>query len=353
MYKIACSLVFLCLIVSVFGQAPDHFSYQAVLRNTDGTPRALQEVELLVELRQGSPDGPAVFTQVQTVQTDPFGAVTLRIGDGAVFSELDWELGPYFLALTVDGTYLGASQLLSVPYALYAREAGHVDDPDPDPANELQTLSIEEDVLSISGGNSVTLPDVITPWQSNLNGIHYPRNVGIGNYVTLPVNALDIRRDMTSAEDKALIRLQNSDIGNLAYVALGLETYQDIIEKDFYRSEFLLTSREYTGIPDFRGMTAVKAPGTGFSLWASEPTGSLRFYTTPLAGSMQEQARFSTAGFLGLGTTVPKTRLHVASGDVYVEESASGVVLRSPNGKQWRVQVDDAGTLRATEISLK
>jgi len=43
------------------------------------------------------------------------------------FTSIKWSDGPYFLNLTVDGHNFGNSQLLSVPYALYAEKAFETD----------------------------------------------------------------------------------------------------------------------------------------------------------------------------------------------------------------------------------
>jgi hypothetical protein len=40
------------------------------------------------------------------------------------FLEIDWSDPPYFISVTIDDTHLGTSQILSVPYALYANTAG-------------------------------------------------------------------------------------------------------------------------------------------------------------------------------------------------------------------------------------
>ena len=62
--------------------------------------------------------------------TNENGVVTLEIGDGTVVTgnldTIDWKKGPYFLKTEIDPaggtnyTITGTSQLLSVPYALYA-----------------------------------------------------------------------------------------------------------------------------------------------------------------------------------------------------------------------------------------
>ncbi len=47
---------------------------------------------------------------------------------------------------------------MSAPYALYARNVQYNDDADASPTNEIQSLSINGNQLTISQGNTVTLP---------------------------------------------------------------------------------------------------------------------------------------------------------------------------------------------------
>ncbi|MCK5137595.1 MAG: hypothetical protein KAR19_17550 [Bacteroidales bacterium] len=342
------------LMLSLLAQAPDYFNYQAMLRNMDGTPMKKEEVSIQVDLLQGTIDGTSIYLESHNTETDDRGLVTLKIGDGTFFNEIDWERGPYYLSISVNGSHLGTSQLLSVPYALYAKNAGHVDDDDPDPTNEIQTLSIDNRILGISGGNTVELPDVTTPWQDNNNGIHYIYgHVGIGADARLPEVTLDIQKNISGGKDRALIRLRNTDEGGLAYVSLALEAYQDKIAKTFYRSELFQTSEYYDEILDFKGMCAVRAPGSGFSIFTESDYGSIRFYTTTVQDTIMERARFDPAGNLGIGTTVPKAKVHVADGDIYIEDINRGVIMQSPDGNHWRVTVNDGGTLGITPVSMK
>ena len=100
--------------------------------------------------------------------TNEFGLVNLVIGSGSntagVFDSINWGTNSFFLRVELDQnggtnyTTLGTSQLLSVPYALYAKAAGTGDDVDTDTTNELQILSIKGNELSISQGNAVSIP---------------------------------------------------------------------------------------------------------------------------------------------------------------------------------------------------
>lgn len=53
-------------------------------------------------------------------------------------------------------------------------------------------------------------------------------------------------------------------------------------------------------------------------------------------------------GNVGVGTTSPKTRLHVYNGNAYIEENGGGVIMKSPNGACWLLNVTNAGAVAAT-----
>lgn len=115
-----------------FGQAPNAFKYQAVVRNAGGTIITNQSIGLRITLFQGSPTGTAIYTETFSPTTNSYGLVNIEIGTGATtddFSIIDWANGPYFIETAVDlsgGTsyaIMGTSQLLSVPYALHSKSA--------------------------------------------------------------------------------------------------------------------------------------------------------------------------------------------------------------------------------------
>jgi Collagen triple helix repeat (20 copies)/Chaperone of endosialidase len=120
------SILLLISLVSVIGQAPGKFSYQAILRDADGVIRDSENVSLQLVIHQGSETGTEVYTEVHNAVTNSFGLVNLEVGsvDPTTFSLIDWSVGSYFLEIMVNGSSMGTSMLLSVPYALYA-ESGN------------------------------------------------------------------------------------------------------------------------------------------------------------------------------------------------------------------------------------
>jgi uncharacterized protein (TIGR02145 family) len=122
-----CALSYLQISVIALAQAPNSMKYQAVLRDASGIVRADANVSIEISILQGSATGVVVFTETYSSTTNAFGLVNLEIGSlkPSDFANINWAAGPYFVKISVDGTELGTSQLLSVPYAMYAEKAGN------------------------------------------------------------------------------------------------------------------------------------------------------------------------------------------------------------------------------------
>ena len=138
--------IFLCLAIASLtqlqAQAPQGFNYQATVRNNAGDLVVSTNVYFKFNVIQDSQTADPIFTETHEILTDDLGQVTLIIGEGTantgVFSEIDWSLGSYFLGieLSIDGpndyVAMGTTQLLSVPYALYAANSGNATATTPD-----------------------------------------------------------------------------------------------------------------------------------------------------------------------------------------------------------------------------
>lgn len=126
---IAPFLFLLTLSWSTFGQAPEKFNYQAVARDAAGELISNQTVSLQVSILDGSSTGTVEYTETHQASTNAYGLFTLEIGTGTSsdnFSDITWGDGDKFLQVEMDASggsnymMMGTSQLLSVPYALYA-----------------------------------------------------------------------------------------------------------------------------------------------------------------------------------------------------------------------------------------
>ena len=121
-YLSAMFLLILIPALALFSQSPVTFNYQALLRDTDGDPRVNTSVSLEIEVHQGTITGAVVYSETHNTNTDGFGIVNLALGsvNPGSFETIDWSAGPYFVEVSVDGTSMGTSELLAVPYAMHA-----------------------------------------------------------------------------------------------------------------------------------------------------------------------------------------------------------------------------------------
>ena len=133
MKKLFTILLAVFLTATVWAQSPNKMSYQAVIRNASNNLVTSTAVAMQISILQGSTGGSAVYVETQTPTTNANGLVSIEIGGGTVvsgnFSTINWANGPYFIETKTDPaggtnyTITATSQLLSVPYALYAKTA--------------------------------------------------------------------------------------------------------------------------------------------------------------------------------------------------------------------------------------
>jgi hypothetical protein len=117
-------------MLAVVAQAPALMSYQAVVRNSSGNAVANTAVAVRFTVHDGSSTGATVYQETSTKTTNQFGLVTHQVGSGTIVTGtiggITWGNGAKYLEVEVDiagGTNyvsMGSSQLVSVPYALYA-----------------------------------------------------------------------------------------------------------------------------------------------------------------------------------------------------------------------------------------
>jgi len=163
-------LLFLCLLFgTTMAQAPQSFKYQAVAHSNDGTVIANANIGLKFEIKAGSITGNAVYTETSTALSNGNGVFSVNIGEGnpvsGDFSTINWGEGVYFLAIAMDAsggnsyTTMGATQLCSVPYALYTNSiyVNYSND----------TLYIGDQYVVIQGGNDPPV-GTITDYDGNV-----------------------------------------------------------------------------------------------------------------------------------------------------------------------------------------
>lgn len=161
----------------VSAQAPEKMSYQAVMRNATGQLLASQNIGVKVSILQGSASGTVVYSERLTGVTNANGLISLEIGTGTVLSgtyaTINWPSGNYYLKTETDPTggtsytITGTSQLLSVPYAMYAKSSGSLGGGFTLPysatvnnASNLFTITNDGDGTSLEGINNTTTSSI-------------------------------------------------------------------------------------------------------------------------------------------------------------------------------------------------
>lgn len=151
-YLLCCLFGAVCVLMA---QAPQAFHYQAVIRNKAGDLLKSQQLELQISILENSPQGNAVYQETHSVQSSNAGTISLQVGKGmplqGKFENINWGSGKEYYIHTVftlnhETIDLGAVQILSVPYALYAQHSG-----------EKHDLVLDGDSLRIKGGGKAIL----------------------------------------------------------------------------------------------------------------------------------------------------------------------------------------------------
>lgn len=223
-------ILFILINTCFFAQTPPHYiNYQGVARDNSGNP-ITNSIGVEFKIHEATPTGSVVYIETNIATPNTYGIFNLRIGENnqSGFTLINWGGGNHYLEVSMDVTgntnYLpvGTQQMVSVPYALYAKSAGNsanynagsnitITGPAGSPTiNSNPNLSLAGNLLSISGsGSSVTLPTSSLTASSNVTvtstgvnsfNINAPNYVA-GNNVTIvpPTSGNDYTINATGA----------------------------------------------------------------------------------------------------------------------------------------------------------
>ena len=117
----------------LFAQAPQGIPYQAIARNASGVAIANTAVKVRFTIRDSIATGAIKYQETHKPTTSVLGLFSVNVGMGIVvsgtFSGINWGKNAKFLQVEMDPaggttyTDLGTTQMMSVPYALYAGAA--------------------------------------------------------------------------------------------------------------------------------------------------------------------------------------------------------------------------------------
>src|SRR6187399_486603 len=115
-----------------YGQVPNQINYQGVARNSVGNVLPNRKIAIRLSIHDESAAGTVIYKETRTITTNNFGLFNIAIGSAGAdntsgtIGAIDWGSAAKFIQVEIDPDgssnflNMGAAQLLSVPYALYA-----------------------------------------------------------------------------------------------------------------------------------------------------------------------------------------------------------------------------------------
>jgi hypothetical protein len=201
-------VIFVLLLANVMAQSPQAFKYQVLARDNSGNPLTNHNVSFRISIRDITPGGTLLYGETHAVTTNAFGLATLEIGNGTpvssslLFTNITWGSQSKFLQVEMDpnggSSYvdMGTTQLLSVPYALYA-----------------ENLSMEKvSINDLSDGISDNTDIFLGKFCGQYNGSSENHNTGVG-ILSLAQNDDGVRN---TAVGNGTLNMNNSGSDNTA-----------------------------------------------------------------------------------------------------------------------------------------
>jgi hypothetical protein len=286
MKSIILTTLLLIVTLAVTAQPPQAFNYQGIARDGSGNPLTEKNISLQLSILQGALPGSIVYQETHYVLTNKFGVFSTEVGHGNAqlgqLEDIDWGSAEHYIQIEMDPdggsnfTLLGKSQLLSVPYALYAGKG--------------------------SGGESL--------WYENANGIHYnDGNVGIGT--DRPLHKLSVEGTDDTGSARNYIHLNNKSTSNrsIVWMELTAGASNSATSLQHFSETYDFDGDKYT---DF-GILA--SSGRGLIMRADAPDGVIKFLAGGSIQASPERMRISSTGNVGIGTSNPKNKLSLWGND--------------------------------------
>jgi uncharacterized protein (TIGR02145 family) len=267
-------ITLLAIIVTItsFAQAPQGFNYQATVRNSAGALIVNQNVLVKFNVYQNTATGTLVYSENQTATTDDLGHIALVVGQGTAtngtFSTINWGSGSYFLGIELNsGTgfmAMGTTQLLSVPYALYANSSGNTNTSTP---NLAAVLAVN------NGANNLQIKNLANPTDAQ----------DAVNKSFLSTQLAQLQAQITELQNAA-------NVAPLPNIAIGTQTWSST-------NLDVATYRDGTPIPQVTDPAA----------WANLTTGAWCYYANNAANRTTYGKLYNWYAVAGIHDNDPNT----------------------------------------------
>jgi regulatory protein YycI of two-component signal transduction system YycFG len=95
-------IILVCFGTALFSQAPNKFSYQAIVRNTNNEILANTSIGVRISILHASPNGLISYQEAHTVTSNANGLINLVVGSGNILSgnmsTIVWHSSSFVLA---------------------------------------------------------------------------------------------------------------------------------------------------------------------------------------------------------------------------------------------------------------
>jgi len=357
----------------VFAQSPEKMSYQAVIRNSNNVLVSNTQVGMKISILKGSADGTEIYTEIQTPTTNGNGLVSIEIGGGTGFNTINWANGIYFIKTETDltgginYTISGASQILSVPYALHSKTAESI----------TGTITESDPIFGESLAKSISISDTAN-WnnKSDFSGDYfdlkgkpftYDKNSNVqsvfynnGNVLRFGQPKWDYQpyNYQISIGTDTLNKFPGNIAGGILIVGHDTNTIGNAEVPLEIIGEIKNT---------VYGFNTGESQGRLIKLRRSDRNENLSYGKSHFIGITEKDELYIGEGAnsarvildngrVGIGVDSPKTMLHLSSGELYIENGGtvatqSGIILKTPdNTKCYKLTIDNNGNLVTTLV---
>lgn len=184
-------LIGLIITVNIWAQAAQKINYQIVIRNGTNGLVINTQVGVRLSILKGTADGQVVYTESLTPTTNENGLATIEIGGETGFEDIDWSNGSYFIKTETDPsggtnyTLIQTNQIMTVPYALYAKTA----------ESYSGTFQENDPYFQLSAAKTITSSDTAS-WNNKLNNLVAGKGIIIsGNVIRLDTTLYILDKD--------------------------------------------------------------------------------------------------------------------------------------------------------------
>ncbi|MBK8683663.1 MAG: hypothetical protein IPN26_01055 [Bacteroidetes bacterium] len=304
-------------------QVPQKFNYQGIARDTKGNPMGKQTLGIKLSVLPTADATTPEYEEVQTITTNEFGLYTLQIGNGTAVTgtmkEVKWETGNKYIKVAIDpqgGTNYadaGTTQLLSVPYAIYADKAGMAKETaGGDRAGAVST--------SAAGTGTVNFLTKFTAANTIYNSQVFDNGTNIGIGTTTPAATAKIHINQNSASVLEHMRMQNlsaTGAGRFTLYSDGASNYSTFTK---YGSTYaggyagITTLYPYANLLAFGNNGLASGDGLGRFLISTAGNAGISIFKGGTS-KLKFHADFTTENVGIGGNAAPVSRVHLNNTD--------------------------------------